>query len=477
MTTKINNNNKNKNNTRKRLRKPTKTMAEHQCPSCTRSFPSRNSLLSHERNKHRNTKAPRRAVVYNRSNPRGMLANSPYDAKLIEQFIGKRGGGDWALRALDPCAELVTGAVRIPDKTIGSTASMAFVTDVLVSAPTGITAETEWDCMIVAMPFPEAPFWVWKKPSITTEWNLDPDQVIKFQGLSLGSVTQPNRVEGPFISSRDGPTLGQFGSAYRTTYKGFSTVFDAPDLHNQGRVYAGQMRSEPNTNPMTIVPSGSEGEFDAMELFLNKIPVDVAGLQSACPGMVRMRATEGIYVPIHFNLQEHAYQPTVWGPVHQGDTANTTQYLHPIQFGFLDSEGQRHGAIGRLAGDFGNEIAVCSGSDNTQLGVALFMGMSGAANLDIHCEMGLEVEPSVGSPWYPFQEDAPLPDVTALEEFVIVQDQLAVAYPERYNSFSALIPLIGQAVASLASWGVGTVTRWIGSKYSPKAKPVDIPVD
>jgi hypothetical protein len=467
------------NNNKQQKRKPRARASNTSCLACGMKFPTVKAVKAHIAQVHtksQNRPSPR-AVVYDRSSRRGMLAGNPTDAKLIESFIGRRGGGHWALRALDPCGEVMAGPTRIPDATIGSTAALEYVFDSVISAPAGVAATDEWDCMILSVPFPEMPFWVFYRKT-GDPWATHPNLIISPQGLTASSV-HPIGGANPFLMTTDGPTLGEYGNAYRTTSKGFSVVFDSSDLYNQGRVYAGSIRTDVSHRSMIIEDGATPPvatDYSADVLVLDKIPEDVGALQSACSEYVRYRATDGIYVPSRFNQSEHKYVPTQWGKLPLGTDVNRSSVLHPVEFGTVDSDGGIVAGPNFITNSFGDWRAV-SGQDNTQLGVAMFLGMSGAANLDIKGTICMEVEPAPGSPWYPVAQPAPLPDKEAIEEFFIVQNQLQVGYPERYNSFGALIPLLAQAVAGLANWGIGAVTKWVTSKYSGRRKPVDIPVD
>jgi len=389
------------------------------------------------------------------------------DVRTIESFIGRGGAGaDWAFKALDPCSEQKEGGKRIPDRTASATVAFEGRSDALISAPTEVSAGEEWDCMIVAIPVPESPFLVFKRAAGGASWGTP--NVHEMPSISSGNV-----VTATWKVNQDGwPSLGVNGAAYRTTYKGFSVVFDASDLNNEGRVYAGQLRGG-ITSRMTGDPGA--GDFGNHPTYIiDQIPEGPQALDSACSGMVRMKAREGIYVPCRFTDPEHVYQKTPWSHINNAGTgaAGGSNVLGDVRYQFATVLGGTGGVEAGLPVTGGDPLLtrVVSGIDNTQVGVAMFMGIHKSANLDLKMRLGMEAQSDPGSPWSLFQEDAPLPDMSALTDFVVIQESLAMAYPERFNSFGALIPVIGEAVAAMAGWGIGKATKWLTNRYTNRKR-------
>jgi len=385
------------------------------------------------------------------------------DTKLIEELIGRGGAsGAWAFKALDPCAEQEEGGLQIPDRTATATAPLEGRSDITITAPAATPADGNWDCMILSVPFPEAPIWVFTKDvnAALGSWGtptIYPLPSIKYGRLS-GSATLDFA-----------PLLGQYTDGFRTTYKGFSVIHDSSDLHNEGRVYAGQIRAIPSSEIEDVTELSSGVKSENTRWIMGKIPQDQAALLSACGEMVRGKARDGIYVPVRFNQPKHDFSPCTWAPL---PTSTVSQqffrYLQRIRYELVNSDGTVASASPLFAGTLAQEVLV-SGIDNTQLGVAMFMGIHKTSNLDIKVRMGLESQVGPGSPWTDFAKPTPLPDETALTDVAIIADELNVAYPERFNSLGMLIPLIGSAVGSLLNWGVGKLAGWASNRYARRS--------
>jgi hypothetical protein len=393
-------------------------------------------------------------------------SNGP-NATMIEKMIGRGGaGGQWAFRALDPCAEQKTGGERIPDLTATSTVCFEGRVDRVINSPTQPTPVVNWDCLIVSMPLPEAPIWVFKKLSGGPSWGT-PD-VIYAPGVNYGTLKASSGTPWDTPGVPRFPTLGQEGVGYRTTYKGFSVIHNSNDLSNQGLVYGAQMRGMVGKSIHNI----GNGTDQQPQLSIEKIPYDAGALVSACPNYYRGPAKHGIYVPVRFSQSTHLYEPTDWARLSNDSTVTECKQTSMVRYGFTNDQNAPVPGYPLDWGYTDGDNAILynvSGSDNTQMGIALFTGVAHDAILDIKLRMGMEAQPSPGGGWVLFQSDAPLPDKQALEDMIVIQDQLDVAYPEHMNSLGALIPIIGAALGNLLEYGAGKVVSWFSNRYNNQA--------
>lgn len=304
------------------------------CPICRKHFATNEARTQHTETTHSSPTTrvkSRRSPRYTTKTVRGM-ANSPADAQLIEDAIGMRGGGPWVMKGLDPCADSIIGGTRIPDQTIGRTVAFEYKDDILVTAPSGVTADLEWDCLILQLPIPEMPYLICKKKSTDTAWLYRDLSDANTLGVSLPSLNyakvRSNQLSTPWRAETEGATLGQICTAFRTTFKGVSVVFDAPDLHNEGRVYSGNIRTEITTAQVEIVDeSGVTSTYNHPSYIIDKIPVDERALISVCPEMMRAKAREGAYLPARFMNQAHDYSKCSWEPIAHGDLVAKTRFL------------------------------------------------------------------------------------------------------------------------------------------------------
>jgi hypothetical protein len=393
----------------------------------------------------------------------------------VEKSLGwTPAGRDWCIRALDPCAEIKTGGVRIPDYTVNKTVAMNFHTDFTVTAPAGVEANQGWDLYILELPLPEAPYIVYTKPSSTPAFDFSEGRVISMPAVNFSTLRAPNPPAGitPYQLLSDGPTMINNSTAFRTTFKGLSCIVDVPTLTDEGMLHAGQFRM---AGGKTAVPIGNMTDGVVAEIgascnrnLFTKLPTDVSGLQAVCPTFLRTRARAGYYIPTFFNNAQHTYVSAPSDPLHASDTGLNTYPIEHVVLEFVETNGN-DGFRGPLTS--GGQYVGVSGTDNTQVGVCIITGIAGSANLDFRGELGLEAQASPNSPWYPFMANAPFPDPKALQDQIIIQDMMAPAYLEKYNSLGLLVPVIGAAVSALTSFGMNAISGWL-NKTSSRNTPV-----
>jgi hypothetical protein len=400
-------------------------------------------------------------------------------AKRVEQLIGKRGGGEWAFRALDPCAEnpYSERACKIPDQTSSSTVALNMRTDFIIPAP----SDKKWDCMIVSLPFGEVPMIHMVKESTSDEWDLATapfKHVHNYPSLVYGRV-KANHGSGAFQAVTEGPSFGQLGDQYRATYKGFSIVHIANDLTNEGMVYAGQISMPPSSKVLEVRDADdTERNINNSftQLSVAKIPYNISALIASCPGYTRTKAKEGVYIANKFVNAAHKYTSTDWVPIIIGAQPSATTSTNTVEVSFVDEQKNRQ-LTTLLADSVAGETLTVSGYDNTQVGVVIFEGLNPLSSLDVKLRGGFEAVPAPSSAWFPFATESPMTDNEALEEFYSIQSRLPDAYPERYNSWGALIPLLANVASGVVGWGVERIRTALNQRYGPKPQYIEESVD
>jgi hypothetical protein len=415
----------------------------------------------------------------------------PKTVNAIEQCIGRtQAGGDFVIRALDPCAEVKTGGTCIPDLTANSTVAMNFNSDFTMVAPANLGDE-DWDAYIMLTNLPEAPVLYWTKKSSQADFDFNDDPtIITAPSIVYASTESPLPLatsnKHPWELKTDGPTLGQYSSAFRTTFKGLSCIVDMPTLNNEGRVHAGQLRIPPTEITQLCGQVDATGNIiketgvSVNAYVIGKLPTNVAALKAACPNFLRSHARNGFYIPGFFNQSTHTYTPCPWDPMATTSRLEESRVIKGVHLEFIDETGKKafDRVLTQRIGGSGDKYQVAvSGADNTQVGIAIISGVTKSAIFDLRLELGVEAVASANSPWYPFQRNAPLPDLAALQEHFIIQNQMAPAYVEKFNSAALLVPVIGAIVSTLVPMGIEYVTKWLKKRSDRPTQPVDIPVD
>jgi hypothetical protein len=392
------------------------------------------------------------------------------DARAIEEHIGRGGaGGAWGMMALDPFAETLMSAVRIPDNTVGQTAAFLSRFEHTIAPPASLPLNTMWDCVVITLPFPEAPVLCFTKPSINPLFPVGlPDGPTGQTILLWGQAVTPGSVTGNSsnILATPSPSFLTNAEAFRTTHKGISIIYDDAEIEKRGRVFGMQMR----TAIQTITREGSDtdagppvvwdGEMST-SLQQHRIPLDQGSMYSTCPDMSRWLAKHGAYLVNRFTQPIHPYMSSSGRSRVVGDKDTRAKKVN-LSFVYDDGTEQAYNL------QYLGKRAVVSGQDNTQIGIMLFKGLGSTGTLDLKFVQGHEVQVDPGTPWSLFVEKAPDPDQKALDDQILIQDRLPYVYPEKYNAWAALIPVIGNVIASLATWGLGKAINWVTSR-KPKS--------
>lgn len=465
------------------------------CPKCNRVLKTKSGLLTHMKQVHKQkTKSAHVAKKSVNLNTKGLRHNAklgvtryvnPMDARAIEDHIGRGGeGGAWAMMALDPFAETVMTAVRIPDNTVGMTASFLSRFESTVAPPTGATSTATWDCLVITLPFPEAPVLVYKKLSSDLRWpgavtaTANEAQVISANGIPPGwSALNHSNVVGAQ------PTFLANAEAFRTTHKGLSIIYDDSALEKRGRVFSMQMRTAIQTfsqESVDVTGTPPDTVWDgrmSKNLTQYRIPADQTSMYAVVPDMTRWKAEHGVYVVNRFTNVVHAYQSSSGIAKVPG---NKDPRMYQVTIGLVYEDGTEQLTVLEtpISTTAARQYMRVSGQDNTQIAVVLFKGLGGTGVLDLKFVQGSEVQVDSATPWALFNEKAPDPDQAALDDQIVIQDRLPYAYPEKYNAWGALIPVIGAVLNSILPWAAGKVGGWISSKLQPKkAEYVDLPLD
>lgn len=384
----------------------------------------------------------------------------------------------YALRALHPCDDTLAGGERIPDMSNQETCALEPRAWAVVSAPVGLDAGKLWDCVVIYPNLPDVAAVVlvcetghsfpdkgtlmpYRTPTGIT--SVDPGQPVVVNGsywLPFPSLQVPygsnNANEG---SLKTQTMLSQSASDYRAVFKGATVVFNAATLSDQGMLFAGQWLQEPDkmeTTPDTLSPQSF--------LAYGNLPLSEDSLYSKLSDLVQMRAREGCYMPFKYAQPYHSYVngggagSVDWAVF--GATRFTLSQTHLV-LGSIDSADETKGS----------RVAV-SAPVNVNVGVMLFRGMAATTTLDIKLRQGLEVIPSPYGPWGSFIETGPIPDTALVEKVVGIQRELALAYPERYNSLGGLLALVGPLVGKLGAWALPKIASWIRGKEGAAAAAV-----
>lgn len=337
-------------------------------------------------------------------------------------------GEAWALRALHPNTDQPLEPEGIPDTTDVKAAEPGYFAEATVQG--GVGLQDTWDACIVALPIDGNPLIYAFGPAGT-----DFTEAAAWTDLTTGNVNPPSR-------SNPGPNDLSFGfqnfDAVRTTYKGVTVDLDAPSLSDQGWIYAWQ--GARHNQPTRIVnQSGAHTQVDF------HIPLTETELIALDRGTYRGRAKDGAYVPLRFVNPVHEWQSTDY-PRRAPDGSSAGNIL---AYTIKSPDGTSAIFANPTDPVQGSDRYASSHVDNTQTGVIIVRGISGAAKLRLKLCFGEEQACKSTSPLAATMSPSPLVDSRAMKRVAMIQHHLPLAYPADHNSLGGILSVIGKVASGI----------------------------
>lgn len=246
----------------------------------------------------------------NRGTSLGYPVNIPGHADMVYRALGTTDEGRlFSLVHLHPCGEYVVNSCGIPDQSQTASVTPTFRGDSVVAmsanyfaSPPTLPADFRYDIQLVVLPIPEVDYiFRVRVPSLNTGWSR---WVVRRTAY--------------FSRSGDGTSVGLAESGYsgaRVVGRGITVHFDAPQLADQGRLIAGQIRAPSASTDVTVAlaaltdSNGSQipvNPVDSASIRRHVIylPQDETELTNQDPLAAQWEARLGSYIP-------HRYvQPT-----------------------------------------------------------------------------------------------------------------------------------------------------------------------
>jgi hypothetical protein len=384
---------------------------------------NKQALNQHMASKHRTGPAPK--VQTNRSvgkmnatlnepiESSGMPSNNALHDRLVRSgALGStRNGSIWALRALHPCDEAITGGKGIPDRTSFPIATPEMRTTEVIAPPKAQPEGTSWDCIVIKPDIPEIAALVWKRSSAATEWVAGHLSVYPNPTYSI----HPRQV-------------GNDATRYRSTHSGMTTHLVAADLYNSGMVYASQFGVEKG-----IYQDTTDNVYEMGKL-------DPSSLLQRNPKTVVMPAKEGAYTPLRFDNPALDFAAT------DGQVANVT---------FPDSVDEDGGTSTTFT-KIKRPSTPTADSDmlTTQSvmnwGVHYYAGIDSRASIQFKTVHGLEMVPTPSGGMSPFAATSPMLDQVALDAVVQFGQSMPSSYPAKDNDFGGFLKGLWNGIKKVA---------------------------
>jgi hypothetical protein len=385
-------------------------------------------------------------------------------------------GQDWAMAALHPCGPEAPMNVGLPDTVSCAVTTphyrgefeIPWDTSLFSTAPD--TAK-QWSVQVVTPPIPEIAL-MWRLHDDTNDvWSRW--RVARTPGFELPS--------GVYNGSTVGKTLRGAGyNKYRIVAKGETFCLNANDFNNQGRVIAGQLELETETDIVTIAAPNTTGSElqggNSVERVLLKVPNTPQYLVATCPRAFQAQAKEGCYMVHKFDTpllgydftrtgdnQSYGYEaitgvaPAINGPesflsLYTGDDPNTNALA-----AFDDaSYAHYNGYFGYSNITDRNSHPWVSAPSGVLTGVTFFTGLAldGVASVPsirVKTRLYLECLATSGAAVAPFSHPAPLRDMVAIDRVVGVMQCYDDGYPESYNDFGDILGSIWDGIKTIGS--------------------------
>lgn len=411
----------------------------------------------------------------------------------VEKRLARYGltthGRNWVLKALNPVDDVDTEGM--PDQSTAPVLRPEFRVQGTIQPPAG--AVSTYDVFIYALPGDvNAVYWA-TAPSPADFTATTMPAAATFGRLQMQSCQLLEST--PITDFSVGPPFPQ-GTCYSTApvsrplasrhyYKSLTVHLIAPDICNQGTVYAAQfpprfsnVSTVSHTGeyaPFNITPNGTIAGFPRSI----RLPLSEEELMLMAPDALTGPAKDGVYMPLHMSGPNQPFPDATtpstfaWG---DGGSFGMLHYFGPgngpssvstpqatfCHFPVLVRD-QLRPWVSLAARPYANLPPSSqpltgwdSGYDNLNAGVVIFRGIAAGsggafgASLQVKALVGLEIVPRPLAPDRVFARPAAVFDPKAMEVYYSVLHELHQAYPASYNAFGLLGPMIMSALARLA---------------------------
>lgn len=357
-------------------------------------------------------------------------------------------GKAWSLKALHP-ADAIVEIGGIPDEDALSTVFQHYQFAFNVGNPTPGVAGT-WDLDVFVHPNPIIPI------SIRTKDSNNAYLWSPIENKQIGTAGTPWYTKRALFAAQV--------ERYRLAYCGLTGHLDAAAISNQGMIAAAQYPLQPITSSYANV-----GRVSTLIEAYNEAPKTWDQLQTM-PNAYYGTAKDGIYAV--YKLSETCQDWVNARDVRQvypyGSASGLVDVVDVGWAGAAPSMttlngGYPYGITGSFTGSVANESILVQRADSGLLHVSA-KNLHQTSQLSFIFRAGYELQVSAGSPLTSFARISPQYDPIALAGYYAIARELKDAYPEDYNSWSALLPLIANVASAVMPRIIPAISGLFGGK-------------
>jgi len=419
---------------------------------------------------------------------------------------------DWVVKTLDPAATMSTKGV--PDSSACSVMRPEYTLQFTINTPSIPTST--WDCYIIFIPGNvNAALYAYGPGGTDFSASTTP------ANCGFGWMPLENFVDLPgatkwTLANSDGAApyttnmYGLFGIrapasnplTFRHVYKSATIDLIAPAVANQGDVFVGQYPPDFRRTGRAIAVEKVNATGDNLVYLVDEcaLPMNEEDLSLSSRSPYVGLAKDGVYIPLKhpgptMSFADVAYSGGA-GTCHAvngntGSMAIGTMVLangFGVQFprSFVVVNNDTGGSTGSetpwINNVWANEsMGYDTGYDNTNVGVAIFRGLSAGgggggfgASLLLKLKVGLEVCPRPTTAARVYALPPHVYEPRAIEAYYALAAEMAAAYPSSYNALGMLMPLLSGVAARIVpalTAGASAFMREFGGPPPREARP------
>lgn len=426
----------------------------------------------------------------------------------LSKFVVSPTSREWIVKALDPACD--GSAPGLPDANACRVARPDYRAQTTVGCPPA--ANDAWDMIAIAIPGDNNVL-VWAAaPRVSG--NVDFTQPLAPADSTCGAIQLQTTFDSytcPYyavtgaagtigLGSRAGFRMNSNGTAtFRHQFKSITAEMTAPSLGDQGEVYCAQYPCEAFSSSGAITNAMIVGGAEVFAIGKSfAIPLDETNLMLSTPDSYVGRAKDGLYTVSRLNGPSQPFADVGWHPgspfaaplfntgTFFNEVGNEVGSYQPTQFPKFYPKVTTGLAqvcswvnAGIVTPTIVNSQRFDTGYDNTSITVMIWRGLSGTSvapsSITFKVIVGLETCPRPDSPFRTYIKEPAAYDPRAIEAYYAISLSLASAYPARFNSLGALLPLIGMAATRLWPYALNAArslaTHFVESTAPPTLRP------
>lgn len=353
-------------------------------------------------------------------------------------------GRNFVYQRIHPCGTTHHVGLGVPDGSPSTSTKLSFYLRETIPPPTGVTIQDAWDCMMIIPATDQTQAIYASGPAGTNFatgeiWGNTPAV-----GTENGVVYFPNKRQStPFGDLNPVTWARENCDSGRIVYKGVTVELNAPNLANQGVVYAGQVDRTPSLNALDAEYGAVTGVAD----YTVELPFDEEALMTVrVDRAYQGQAADGVYLPFRFVNEDNEFR-SVRAGLKRISGLQITDSLTGTEY--VAVEGNR--TYSRVGGASHSQWdAYMTGSS---YGVVFWRGISGAATLNLKIRMGEEILAVASSPLSAAGSSCMEEDEQAMSVVDKIQGIFPDAFPADHNDRGKILGIFGKVFKGLSAAG------------------------